>query len=110
MKEKYSPERMQLHFYFTRFVRHMNALGLVADGERVKDMRIIAICHCSKVHENNGAMKFVFYQKKLDTASGRHRERVKKAKQTRHKLFIALMNKKNLQVIRKTNHDITQCI
>lgn len=89
----------------------MNALRLVADGERAKDMRIIAICHCSKVHENNGAMKFVFFlPKNTAQQAGRHRERVKKAKQTRHKLFIALMNKKNLQVIRKTNHDITQCI
>lgn len=75
-ERKMFPRKDAIAFLFSRFVRHMNALGLVADGERVKDMRIIAICHCSKVHENNGAMKFVFFTKKKT----RHSERETRSK------------------------------
>lgn len=57
-------DAIAIHYIFTAKKRHectkvaILVLWKTAGG-RPEDKRIIAICHCSKVHENNGTMKFV---------------------------------------------------
>lgn len=58
-------DAIAIHYNFTAEKKRQHECTKVQSvlwktaGGRVKDKRIIAICHCSKVHENNGTMKFV---------------------------------------------------